>query len=133
MDMEEMREEALRRMREAGFPQEIIARFENEELMASGEEGLLRPVSDLEQQAIDKFVEEINCLPYHIIVTESEQFGTMVSILFVGPDSSDWEMESSTLMDYRPLSYVYNMDAPILSDFGTIGIQKDGDHFWRTF
>ncbi len=63
-------------------------------------------------------------LVYHAIETRSA-LGTMLSLLFVGPDEEEWE--GQRLHGNDIFCYVANVEDPDWSEFGYITVEEFGD------
>lgn len=114
--------EALRRMKKLNIMKRVIAEFEKEEkLNVSDLYGALYWLSDEQKTVVRRFEEESGGLVYHVIRSRSD-FGEILSLLFVGKDTSEWEADFNDLERNQVFVYVENLTDPELSEYGAIGI-----------
>ena len=82
---------------------------------------VLYEMDDEYQELIDEFEREHNAYVFHAQLTHTE-FGDLLSLLYLPKDPDEL---SPTISDYKSqqvLSYVINLDDPLCSEFGYIGI-----------
>ena len=114
--------EALRRMKKLNIMKRVIAEFEKEEKVnVSDLYGALYWLSDEQKTVVRRFEEESGGLVYHVIRSRSD-FGEILSLLFVGKDTSEWEADFNDLERNQVFVYVENLTDPELSEYGAIGI-----------
>lgn len=114
--------EALRQMKKLNIMKRVIAEFEKEEkLNVSDLYGALYWLSDEQKTVVRRFEEESGGLVYHVIRSRSD-FGEILSLLFVGKDTSEWEADFNDLERNQVFVYVENLTDPELSEYGAIGI-----------
>ena len=70
---------------------------------------------------IKEFEKEYNCLVYMVIRTYTE-LGTLDSYLYVSDYREDWLVERGDLAQGILYAYVYNLQEPMYSEFGSIGV-----------
>lgn len=57
---------------------------------------------------------------YHILHSYTE-FGELLAILYVSQYKEEWKIDREDLKEGITFSYVYNIDCPEYSEFGSIG------------
>ena len=106
---EEMKQEALLRLRLLGLEEEAVARFAETGLpelsRALGDHAYLDSPGQVEKRQVDTFEENYDSLVYHGI-DSSVAFTDMLNWLFVSPESSQWEEEREYIRKNR-LVYAY--------------------------
>lgn len=78
-------------------------------------------------EVVKRFEKKYKCLVYHAIESHT-RYGTMLALLYVGPDEEYWEVQR-VFDDCYISSYVVNLDHPKLSEFGDIvigGFEESG-------
>ena len=73
-----------------------------------------RQVSELE--------EDYQGIVYYAILSNTS-IGQMFSVFFVSEDTSTWSDDWQELKDGYQFVYVFNLDNPMFSEFGTIAFQ----------
>lgn len=95
--LEEMKQEAIRRMELLKLDTRTIRAFEqNGSVSLSqqfGEQVFLQPSDDESGERIKRFEQEYECLVYHILWADAPMVGECWNLLFVSPASSDWNGE----------------------------------------
>lgn len=119
---EKQKAEALKRMEELKIMGNCRKDFRRGVLNKSEFGGILYWLNDDEKEQVRKFEEETGNLVYHAILDHLE-FGDCLALLYVSEDEEEWEMEREDLKEMYPMSYVCNLDEPMFSEYGTIGIQ----------
>lgn len=140
---EEMKEEALRRMKEWNLLLETIRDFEKHENVWISENqrtpiGIMPVLYTVDgysyeeeaRKAIEK-VQNNGGLPYHVIRNHTEM-GVMYTVLYIPTDKEEWEMDKEDQKAGYSFSYVYNADEPIFSEYGTIGAESHFGGLART-
>ena len=71
---------------------------------------------------------------YGVIFSQS-YFGLLINFLAVSPYPEDWErtVRKERGGRYRAYAYVWNTDAPELSEFGSIVVEEKGGYLERVF
>ena len=129
--------EAVNRMRKLGLYNQVINEFKNDQVVEYSEPtklgGILYWVSNNPEweQEIMKFESEYNGLVYHVIHSYTE-FGELLNLLYVSDYEDEWEMENDDIEDGYVFSYVVNLDNPMFSEFGTIGVREAAGGLIRT-
>lgn len=120
---EQMKAEAVRRIKSVNLNDFILSNFERDELVISKNVATLFRLSDDMKAMVKEFEDDTGCLVYHVIHTDMGPLGTHYSFLNVSPYEDDWEMERECLKRNMPIVYVRNAEDVMLSDFGSIGIE----------
>ena len=77
-------------------------------------------------------VREDGYLPYHVIQTNME-FGNTFAVLYVSEEADGVEhADKDDKYGFIIYAYVYNADAPELSEYGSIGVTESGGGLIRT-
>ena len=128
---EEMKKEAIERMKILGFDEKTIYFFEKENFYFESEEGLLFKPNYEEHQIAETHAKEYGYLVFHIIHSFSN-IGETLECLTVSPYKEDWDYEKSMLKEGILIAYVYNYSFPENSESGSIKIEKGLNGFIRT-
>ena len=122
--MEEMKAEAISRMRLLKLFPQVIEQFEQDSLVNISE----RPFgahfhADKQLCNVIKDIEkEYNILVYTGIRSHSN-LGETFELLYVTSEKETWEQNRKDLETKSPYAYVYNRTAPDCSEFGPVGIE----------
>ena len=125
VSIEEKKAEAISRMKRLGIYPETIQLFERANIISISEPpcGALFWATKEELARIREFEEKHNALVYMVVRTYFRELGKMDSFLFVSDyKDEEWDMDRNDLDCGQALAYVYNYDAPIFSEFGSIGL-----------
>lgn len=123
MTKEERFIEAIERMKMLKLDKPCIEAFTKGKVWESEGYGALYEVNEEEQKIIDQFEKEHkDCLVYHMIHNMFE-FGECYSILYVSPDTNEWNDEHEEMKEGYIFAYVYNKDNDWCSEFGTIAVK----------
>ena len=102
----------------------IDALFKHHKVWESEGYGALYELRDEEQKIVDDFEKEHpGCKVYHMIHNIFE-FGECYSLLYVSPDTEEWEQDKKDIEDAYVFAYVANIDDPWCSEFGTIAVKS---------
>ena len=104
----DIKKEALDRMKLLQLHQNVIKEFLNENKLNRSEfgKGILYWITDEEQQLVNEFQKEHEgYIVYHIIKTETVDFGTVYDLLYVAPYEDEWSLEIEELKDNIVMSY----------------------------
>ncbi len=85
--------------------------------------GILFWLDEVQQKIVDDFQERTGSIVYHVIESFTD-FGEMLSLLYVSKEVEEWEIDKADLEDSIVFAYVYNVDAPEFSEYGSIGIKE---------
>lgn len=121
----EQEAEILTRMKLLKLSKECIdALFKNHKVWLSAGIGALYEVDEEEQELIDTFQKEHpGCYVYHMIHNVFE-FGECYSILYVSPDTDEWQQDKEDIKDGYVFAYVFNNDNEWCSEFGSIAVKS---------
>lgn len=113
-------------MKILGIYSGTIQQFEEENLVSVSEPpiGAFFWADDETLKNIKNFEEKNNALVYLVIRTYFQELGTMDSYLFVSDYKEERESDKNNLKNNQSLTYVYNHDFPVYSEFGAIGFEK---------
>ncbi len=103
-----MKEEALRIMKYLKMFPNVIREFKDEDKLNKSEtrNGILYWLSDEEQQLVNDFEQEhLGTLVYHIIKTNTVDFGVVYDLLYIPENQEDWDLYKEYLKDNLVLSY----------------------------
>ena len=121
----EVKDEAIERMKLLQLHPNVIKEFQDENRLNKSESfGILYWLKDEEQQLVDEFEKEHKgFVVYHVIKTETVDFGTIYDLLFVSIFEYNWVLERKELKDDIVISY----SVTPFSEIGPICIkQKNG-------
>ena len=129
-NLEQMKEEALKRMEKLKLHKNVLEDFKNGVLNKSERQnaifnGILYHLDKEEEkdviQKIKEFEEKYGGIVYHVIMTRTTM-GLMYSCLYVSKHEDEWQMDNGDLEQGYCYAYVYNKDCPDCSEIGSIGI-----------
>ena len=103
-----MKEEALRIMKYLKMFPNVIREFKDEDKLNKSEtrNGILYWLSDEEQKLVKDFEQDNpGTLIYHIIRTNTIDFGVVYDLLYITEDQEDWNLYKDYLKDNLVLSY----------------------------
>ena len=124
MTREERFIEAIERMKLLKLDKECIEAFTKGKVWESEGFGALYQLRDEEQMIVDKFeAHHKDCLVYHMIHNKYE-FGECYSILYVSPDTDEWQRDKDDIKEGYVFAYVENVDDPWCSEFGSIAVKS---------
>lgn len=120
---EEMKAEAIKRMKAMKIYPAAVKRFETEgEVLASEPPfGAYYELEEKEKEIIKDFEKRTNALVYSAIRGGS---GPFTNFLFVSKYEDDWEVDRDCLKSGIAYAYVYNHEAPDCSEAGSIYIMQ---------
>ena len=124
MTREEMKSEAIARMRQLHLYPETIRQFERENLISESAPpfGACFWLNEAQRERVRQLEAKYNILIYHVIHSFTT-IGEMESYLYVSNHPEEWEGDRAGLKEGETVAYVYNCDDPELSEFGYIGIR----------
>lgn len=122
---EEKKAEAIRRMKKIGLFEQTIKQFEKDDLVSISEPplGFFFWVEGVELAEMKEFERKYNALVYCIVRSYTE-FGVLDSYMYVSDFKDEWEIDNDMLKDNEALVYVVNRNAPVCSEFGSIGFER---------
>lgn len=135
MTREQMKAEAVSRMRSLGIFEDIIKDFEDNGNVQYSEApfGASYWLPENIKAEAKNFEDEYNAVVYNAIRTITA-IGIMWSFLYVGSDEDEWESDRGDLKHGEAYAYVYNESDPELSEIGLIGFKKNvGGTLTRTY
>ena len=83
-------------------------------------------------RAINKFEKEYNCYVYYIMYNNTN-FGELYSMLYVSKEQYIWNEDRKDLQDNTSYAYVWNKSDEVLSEIGSIGLERQDDVLIRTY
>ena len=118
----EIKDEAIKRMKLLQLHQNVIKEFQDENKLNRSEfcKGILYWITDEEQQLVNEFQKEHKgYLVYHIIKTETVDFGTVYDLLYVTPYEDEWSSEREELKD----NWIYSYTVTEFAECGPIQVK----------
>lgn len=115
---EEMKKEAISRMKMLKLHPTIIKEFSNKGILNLSLNAALYYLNEEQLARVKEFKKEYGGLVYHVI-----QNGQMLSFLYVSKHQEEWEDDRYDLEEGFPFVYVANMTDESCSEFGSIGIR----------
>lgn len=103
-----MKDEALRIMKMLNLFPNVIREFKEENKLNKSEtrNGILYWLTDEEQEIVNQFQKEHEgTLVYHVIKTNTIDFGIVYDLLYVTENQEDWNLYKDYLKDDLILSY----------------------------
>lgn len=124
MKREELKQEALERMKMLHLSSQCIKAFEKDDAVWESEGiGALYECNPEEVKIIKEFEEKTGGLVYHMIHNVYEEIGECYSIFYVSKNEEEWEMDRYDIKAYYPFVYVKNTTDDYCSEFSSIGIR----------
>lgn len=127
-----IRNEALARMKLLKLHPNVINEFKNENKINRSEFGLgiLYWLTDDEKQLVEDFKNEYEgYIVYHVIKTNTVDFGVVYDLLYVSPKEDEWVLDREKLKDNLVMSYTVTECA----ECGPIQIKMINGGLARTF
>ena len=125
---EEMKKEAITRMKLLKLHPNIIKEFSNKGILNLSLNAALHYLNEEELARVQEFEQEYGGLVYHVI-----QNRQMLSFLYVSKHQEEWEFDRSDLKEGCPIAYVANLTDESCSEFGSIGIKSCGGGVLRIY
>ncbi|WP_019139274.1 hypothetical protein [Peptoniphilus timonensis] len=123
MQRETQVKEAIKRMNLLNIFKPTIKEFEDEGKISKSIMGGLYWLDDEDIKRVKEFEEKFNAVVYNVIECDTE-FGRLQNLLYVSENQEEWEYDIQDIKDGMVFSYVYNLDVPDFSEFGSIGIRN---------
>ena len=128
--MSKIVDEAVMRMQMIGLFEPVIKDFKKHDRVQLSEAplGACYWLDEAQQAVVDRFeATHHNYKVYHVVRTFTE-FGELLSLLYVSDDTEEWQEERHDLSKDSdgmmwPICWVENMNAPELSEMGSIGVK----------
>jgi len=122
---EEMKAEAVKRMKALKLLQNVIDEFVNEDMIdeSEGNQGALYWLDDGEDELVKEFEDQSGSLVYHVIhhYFDASDYDDgkveFYNLLFVGEEKDEWEDDWEDIRDGRVMAYVRN----VTYDFADMG------------
>ena len=129
---EQMKQEALARMKLLKLYSVLLEDFEDREISYSeGEFGRLYRVKRKVEEVVQKFENRTGYLVYHVINNDTS-IGHMLTLLYVSTEMDEWAADKQDLQEGCPLAYVENLTYPDCSEFGSVGVKPFNGGVVRT-
>lgn len=129
---EEMKAEALKRMKKMNLYSTVIYDFQNGTLNRSDRTkflgqtfGALFWLEDKEKEMVREVEEKTGGVVYHM-THEPTGFGELYDIFYVSPYKEEWDCDSADMENNYAFVYVLNASDPFCSEFGTIQYKSAG-------
>lgn len=119
---EEMKKEAINRMRMLKLHSTIIKEFSNKGILNLSRNAALHYLNEGQLARIQEFEQEYGGFVYHVIQNHT-QFGEFLSFLYVSQHTEEWKYDHNNLKEGYPIAYVANLTDELCSEFGSIGIR----------
>lgn len=120
--IEEMKQEAIKRMNIIQLFPTIIKEFEKDNIVNLSDRGYLYWLTDEQKEYVSDFEQKNEVIVYHIIQSYTN-LGEMLTFLFVSKDKDEWEYDENDLKEGYPFAYVKNLNDDNCSEFGSVGIE----------
>lgn len=113
--------EAIKRLKAIGIIPDAIKQFEENDTVMVSENpfGFLYTIDDEQAKLVKEFEEEYNALVYLCNLCTTN-FGSLFSIFYVSDYPEEWEMDNMDLTEGYAFVNCLNLNAPELSDMGSI-------------
>ncbi|MGN0398848.1 MAG: hypothetical protein ACI4EO_01855 [Blautia sp.] len=119
---EEMKVEALDRMKTLSIQENAIREFKNEDKLNKSEKGILFWISDEEEKMVRDWEKSTGNIVYHAIYNVFE-FGRCLSLLYVSEYDEEWEYDREDMKEGIAIAHCLNLDNPQCSESGSIGVR----------
>lgn len=121
---EKQKNEAIKRMEKLNLHESVLREFKEEnKLNISRAGGSLFWLNSKENKVVYDFEEESENLVYHVIYNRAE-FGEMYTFFYVSKSEEEWSLDMEDLNDNISVTYVLNMTAKCLSEYGYISFRR---------
>ena len=119
---EEMKQESIERLKMLKLHKNVIEDLENENTLnrSNGPLGLLFWLNEKEKQFVREFENKYNVFVYHVIKTNTIDFGFIYDLLYITDEKEYWQEERQRLKVGLALSYTKSQ----FSESGDIAIEK---------
>ena len=124
---EEMKQEAINRMKMLLLHQNVINEFKKENKLnkSEGPLGTLYWLDEEEKETVKEYEEKWNVLVYHVIKSFTVDMGTIYDLLYITDEKDNWEEERKRLEQGIDIfSWLYQREDLVLSI-----IRKDYDGY----
>lgn len=129
---EEMKKEAVARMKSLGMLPQAVKEFEKAGVLEQSENrGVLYWLDDETKEMVSKFEQETGCLVFHVILSHTN-IGKMYSLLYVCSEEEEWELDREDLKEGIAIAHVINTTMDI-EESGCIGIKPQIGGLVRTY
>lgn len=117
--------EAIKRLKSMNIIEDAIKQFEESDTVMVSENpyGFLYWLNDDQKELVKEFESEHNGFVYLANLCNTE-FGKLLSLFYVSDYEEEWEMDNVDIADGYALVYCINLDAPDLSEFGSIAFKS---------
>lgn len=130
---DEMKAEAIKRMKMMKILPQTIKQFEKENIVTTSEHGgMLYWADDEQKKMIENFEEKFGGKVFHAITSYTD-FGKIFSLLFVSKYKCEWEMDKTDIDRNSHIAYAINCDDDWCTDMGTIGFRNQWGGLVRTW
>ena len=120
---EEMKQEAIERMRNMNIHGETIRQFEEEHTLSYSIQGINYWMTE-EMLAIVEWLEKRkDCLVYFGILSTLVDGDVHLSLFYVPSNKKEWGLDRGDMLAGYQVVYVHNLTYPDFSEFGTIAFQ----------
>ena len=145
MTRQKQKQEALKRMKALKLHSNVINEFKREGIVNYSErqspifDGILYWVDNNHKfkKLIQDFENKYGYLVYHAQLTYFRDMGACLSLLYVGNNEQEWEMDYNDLTTTEKTkyvcAYVANINCPSYSEFGYIGIESKNGGISRVY
>lgn len=119
---EEMKTEAVKRMRMLKMLKQPIKEFEEEDVLNMSEiYGALYWLDDRQNELVRKWEKDTGNMVYHV-VHDFTDFGELMTLLYVSRYKEEWSQDHSDLEEGYPFCYVMNLTYEECSEYGSCTI-----------
>lgn len=127
---EEMKAEAIARMKMLGIVGNAIREFEQKEKLNYSDRtvigktrvGVIYWLDDRMQALVQLWEQRTGNLVYHVIRTNTE-IGELLDCLYVSKNPEEWKTDRNDIGNGQTISYTINTSDPSCSEGGYIGIE----------
>lgn len=128
MTRDDMKKEAISRMKNIGIEQLVIDHFEKYDHVFAAKNFLLSKLLPEEEAIVADWEKENGGLVYHVVCASSE-IGELLSFLYVSKYEDDWASEREIYRQGDDVvglyGYAYNLEEPMFSDFGFMQFKNE--------
>lgn len=118
----EMKQEAIERLKLLKVHEDVTKDLENENLIYRSDSplGILYWLNEKEQQFVTEFENKYNVFVYHVIKTNTIDFGFIYDLIYITDEKEYWQEERQRLKEGLVLSHTISQ----FSESGDIAIEN---------
>lgn len=120
---EEMKHEALERMKNLHIHTETIRQFEEEHTLTYSIQGMNYWMTEEMLEVVEWLEKRKECLVYFGILSTLVDGDVHLSLFYVSSNKEEWGLDREDILASYQVVYVQNLTYPDFSEFGTIAFR----------